>query len=415
MPAFEYVALDPSGSEKKGVLEGDNPRQIRQQLREQKLTPLEVTEGSSRGNRTKSTGTFRGGISSNDLALITRQVATLASSGTPIEEALGAVAKQSDRQKITSLMLSVRGRVMEGKPLASALGEYPKVFPEIFQATVAAGEQSGHLDSVLERLADYTEDKQSTKQVISKALYYPIGLVFIALGIVTFLLAYVVPRVVQVFDSMGQELPLLTRIMISLSEFIQSWGLAVLIVVVVLFLIWRQLLQNESVKMRVHRFMLKIPLLSRIIRGSNASQFARTLSILAASGVPVLDALGIASQVLTNRPMRQAVKNAATQVREGAGLSRSLERTGYFPPMMLHLIGSGEASGRLETMLEKAATHQERELNSILAVFLALLEPVIIMIMAAMVMLIVLAILLPIFELNELVAWLPIESLLRMA
>ena len=404
MPAFEYVALDASGNEKKGVLEGDNPRQIRQQLRDQKLTPIDVVETSSKSKRAKAVGNVRGSISNNDLALITRQVATLASSGTPVEDALGAVAKQSEKQKITSLMLSVRGRVLEGKTLASAMSEYPKVFPEIFQATVAAGEQSGHLDSVLERLADYTEDKQSTKQIISKALYYPVGLVFIAVGIVTFLLAYVVPKVVQVFDSMGQELPLLTRIMISLSEFIQSWGLVVLIVAIVLFVLWRRILQNEDVKMKVHAFMLKVPLLSKIIRGSNASQFARTLSILAASGVPVLDALGIASQVLTNRPMRHAVKQAATKVREGGGLSRSLERTGFFPPMMLHLIASGESSGRLETMLEKAATHQERELNSILAVFLALLEPVIILIMAGMVMLIVLAILLPIFELNQLVA-----------
>jgi len=366
MPAFDYVALDSSGGEKKGVLEGDNPRQIRQQLRDKKLTPIDVNESHAKSSKGKSSaGRFRGGISSNDLALITRQIATLASSGTPIEEALSAVSKQSEKQKISSLILSVRGRVLEGKTLASALGEYPKVFPEIFQATVAAGEQSGHLDSVLERLADYTEDKQSTKAIISKALYYPIGLVCIAFGIVTFLLAYVVPKVVQVFDSMGQELPFLTRAMIALSEFIQSWGVALFIAIVLIFIAW---------------------------------------SILAASGVPVLDALGIASQVLTNRPMRQAVKNAATQVREGAGLSRSLERTGYFPPMMLHLIASGEASGRLETMLEKAASHQERELNSILSIFLALLEPMIILIMAGMVMLIVLAILLPIFELNQLVA-----------
>jgi len=403
MPAFEYVALDASGNEKKGVLEGDNPRQIRQQLRELKLTPIDVTESSSKSNRAKSTGTFRGGISNNDLALITRQIATLASSGTPIEEALGAVANQTEKPKIKSLILSVRGRVLEGRTLADAMGEYPKVFPEIFLATVAAGEQSGHLESVLERLADYTEDKQSTKQIISKALYYPIGLVFIAIAIVTFLLAYVVPKVVQVFDSMGQQLPLLTRIMIALSEFIQSWGLVVLIAGIVIFVVWNRMLQNESVKMKVHAFLLKLPFIARIIRGSNASQFARTLSILAASGVPVLDALSIASQVLTNRPMRHAVKQAATKVREGGGLSRSLERTSFFPPMMLHLIASGEASGRLEQMLEKAASHQERELNGILAVFLALLEPVIILIMAGMVMAIVLAILLPIFELNQLV------------
>lgn len=404
MPAFEYVAIDTGGNEKKGVLEGDNARQVRQQLREQRLTPLDVSEGSAKASKTKTNAKFRGGISSNDLALITRQIATLASSGTPIEEALSAVSKQTEKQRIKSLILSVRGRVLEGRTLASSLSEYPKVFPEIFQATVAAGEQSGHLDSVLERLADYTEDKQSTKAIISKALYYPIGLVCIAFGIVTFLLAYVVPKVVQVFDSMGHDLPVLTRVMISLSEFIKDWGLVVFLVAVGAFILWRRLLQNEALKLRVHAFMLKIPLLAKIIRGSNASQFARTLSILAASGVPVLDALGIASMVLTNRPMRVATKKAAGEVREGSALSRALERTGYFPPMMLHLIASGEASGRLETMLEKAATHQERELNSILAVFLALLEPAIILIMAGMVMLIVLAILLPIFELNQLVA-----------
>ncbi len=404
MPAFEYVAVDSAGNEKKGVLEGDNARQVRQQLREQKLTPLDVSEGNTKASKSKTATKFRGGISSNDLALITRQIATLASSGTPIEEALSAVAKQTDKQRIKSLILSVRGRVLEGRTLASALSEYPKVFPEIFQATVAAGEQSGHLDSVLERLADYTEDKQSTKAIISKALYYPIGLVCIAFGIVTFLLAYVVPKVVQVFESMGQDLPVLTRLMITLSEFIKDWGVIVFFVMVGAFILWRRMLQNESLKLRVHRFMLRIPLLSKIIRGSNASQFARTLSILAASGVPVLDALGIASMVLTNRPMRVATKKAASEVREGSNLSRALERTSYFPPMMLHLIASGEASGRLETMLEKAATHQERELNSILAVFLALLEPAIILIMAGMVMLIVLAILLPIFELNQLVA-----------
>ncbi len=403
MPAFDYIALDSGGSEKKGVLEGDSARQIRQQLRDQKLTPIEVNESTSKSSSSNTSRSFRGGISSNELALIIRQIATLASSGTPIEEALGAVAKQAEKQKIKSLILSVRSRVLEGKPFATALSEYPKVFPEIFQATVAAGEQSGHLESVLERLADYTEDKQSTKQIISKALYYPIGLVCIAFGIVSFLLAYVVPQVVSVFDSMGQELPLLTRIMISLSDFIKQWGLIVLIGLIGLFVLWRRLLQRESLKTRVHAFMLKIPLLSKIIRGSNAAQFARTLSILAASGVPVLDALGIASQVLTNRPMRQAVKVAATNVREGGGLSASLERTRFFPPMMLHLIASGEASGRLEKMLEKAAAHQERELNSILAVFLALLEPVIILLMAGVVMTIVLAILLPIFELNELV------------
>lgn len=409
MAAFEYVALDTRGKEKKGVLEADTARLARALLRQQELTPLQVDEttvrskSNGKGGSTK-TPTFRGGIKTNDLALLTRQIATLVGAGTPLEEALGAVSKQTEKPKIQSLILSVRAKVLEGHTFASALKDYPKVFPEIYQATVSAGEQSGHLDAVLERLADYTEERQVANSTIKKALIYPIMLVAASVLIVAFLLAYVVPQVVQVFEGMDQALPPLTVGLLATSAFVREWGLLVAIVLIVAFFLFRYAMKGDAFKTRVHGFMLKIPIIKKLIRGHNTAQFARTLSILSASGVPVLEALDISAQVITNRPMRTAVDKAASQVREGSTLGSALERTGFFPPMMLHLVASGEASSKLDMMLGKAATHQERELASALSIFLGLLEPVVILIMGGVVLTIVLGILLPIFEMNQLVA-----------
>lgn len=407
MAAFEYLALDDRGREKKGVLEADTARLARQLLRQQSLTPLEIAEASQReknkSDNSSGTPSFRGGIKTNDLALLTRQIATLSAAGTPLEESLSAVSRQTEKPRIKSLLLSVRSKVLEGHSFASALKDYPKVFPEIYQATVAAGEQSGHLDAVLERLADYTEEKQAANATVKKALIYPTMLVVASILIVGFLLAYVVPQVVQVFDGMDQELPALTQGMLASSAFVRQWGLLVVIVLFIGFVIFQRAMRGEAFKTKVHGFMLKLPLFKRLIRGFNTSQFARTLSILAASGVEVLEALDIGAQVITNRPMRKAVNTAAAQVREGLPLSSALERTGYFPPMLLHLIASGEQSGQLDSMLEKAATHQERELNSLMAIFLGLFEPVIILVMGGIVLTIVLGILLPIFEMNQLV------------
>lgn len=407
MAAFDYLALDSFGKEKKGVLEADTARSARQQLRGLSLTPLEIVEANQKTSSTDKTSgkknQFRGGIKVSELAMLTRQISTLTGSGTPLEEALAAVSKHSEKQKIKSLLLSVRAKVLEGHSLAGSLRDFPRVFPEIYVATVEAGEQSGHLDNVLDRLADYFEDRQLANSTINKALIYPGMLVVASIGIVGFLLGYVVPQVVQVFDNMNQQLPTLTRAMLSASAFVREWGLIILAVSIVGVFLFKRAMQKEPFKYRVHQFLLKIPLISRLIRGFNAAQFARTLSILAASGVPVLEALSIASQVITNRPMRAAVDTAASQVREGSTLGSSLERTGYFPPMLLHLIASGEASGELDSMLEKAATHQERELDSLMSIFLGLFEPVIILIMGGVVLTIVLAILLPIFEMNQLV------------
>jgi general secretion pathway protein F len=410
MAAFEYLALDARGKEKKGYLEAETARLARQQLRQQSLTPLEVNEtnagGKSRGKTKDSSNSraFRGGLKTAELALITRQIATLSAAGTPLEEALSAVSRQTERPRVKALMLSVRAKVLEGHSLASALSDYPKVFPEIYQATVAAGEQSGHLDAVLERLADYTEERQASQATIKKALIYPTMLVVASVLIVSFLLAYVVPQVVQVFDGMNQELPTLTRVMLASSDFVREWGLVIAGVVFVSVVLFRRAMRGEAFKTRIHGFLLKIPLIRKLIRGHNTAQFANTLAILASSGVPVLEALEISSAVITSRPMRAAVKTAASQVREGATLGASLEKTGYFPPMLLHLIASGEQSGQLDRMLEKAAVHQERELNSAMSLFLGLFEPVVILIMGGVVLTIVLGILLPIFEMNQLVS-----------
>ena len=414
MAAFEYLALDLRGKEKKGVLEADTARLARQLLRQQSLTPLEVAETSGRdrsksgrkAGKDKATGsvpTFRGGIKTNDLALLTRQIATLIGAGTTLEESLSAVSSQTEKPRIKSLLLSVRAKVMEGHTFATALSDYPKVFPEIFQHTVNAGEQSGHLDGVLERLADYTEERQASNATVKKALIYPTVLVVASILIVSFLLAYVVPQVVQVFEGMNQELPALTRAMLASSAFVREWGLLIAGVVTVIIIVFNRAMRGEGFKTRVHSLLLKLPLFKRLIRGFNTAQFARTLSILAASGVPVLEALDIGAKVITNRPMRKAVDTASAQVREGSTLSDALTRTGYFPPMLLHLIASGESSGQLDSMLEKAATHQERELNSLMSIFLGLFEPVVILIMGGVVLTIVLGILLPIFEMNQLV------------
>ena len=404
MGAFDYVALDVKGRQQKGVLEGDNPRQIRQRLREKKLTPLNVTEVARKETKAEA-GSFsvRRGISAADLALITRQLATLVQSGLPVEEALYAVSQQTERARVASLILAVRARVLEGHALGAAFSDFPRVFPELYHATVTAGEQSGHLDTVLARLADYTEARQETGTKISVALFYPCILVFLALAIVTGLMAYIVPQIVGVFENTNAELPVLTKMLIALSDFVRNWGLAVVAAIAVGVFLFRRGLRNDNFREQVHHFLLRLPFISRLVRGFNTARFARTLSILAGSGVPVLEALKISSAVVTNLPMRVAILKATTQVREGSSIKRALEQSGLFPPMVIHLIASGEASGNLDDMLERAAGQQEREMDTNLSVFLGLFEPLIILFMGLVVLVIVLAILLPIFAQSQLI------------
>ncbi|MGD8559831.1 MAG: type II secretion system inner membrane protein GspF [Gammaproteobacteria bacterium] len=402
MGAFEYTALDIRGREKKGVLEGDAARQIRQQLREQGLTPLSVEEVKQREARSNKTF-FKRKISATDLSLITRQWATLVRSGMPVEESLRTVAQQSEKSRLKSMVVAVRSRVMEGHSLASALSDFPHIFSELYRATIEAGEQSGHLDVVLERLADYTETKQQISQKMSQALIYPVLLTVVAILVVVGLLTYVVPKIVQVFDSIGQELPILTKGLIATSEFLAANGVYLLFGILAILVIFSYLLRIENFRKSFHRFLLTLPLVGRLVKGLNAARFARTLSIVAASGVPILDGLRISSQVISNLPMREAVLTAANKVREGSAISKALDASKYFPPMTIHLIASGEASGNIEKMLERAADSQEREMEALIAGLLAIFEPVLILTMGGVVLVIVLAILLPIFDMNQLV------------
>ena len=404
MGAFEYTVLDPSGREKKGVMEGDAPRQVRQQLREKGLVPLEVQEVAQRETRSrKQFSLFRRGISATDLALITRQLATLVRAALPLEECLRAVSQQTDRPRLKSMLIAVRSRVMEGHTLAAGLSDFKHVFPELYRTTVEAGEASGHLERVLERLADYTENRQQMRQKIQLAVFYPAMLTVVAILVVGGLMTYVVPQVVQVFDNIGQNLPPLTRGMIAVSDFLRNYGLLILLSLVAAGIVFSWLLKNEDNRRRFHRMQLSVPLVGRLVRGMNTGRFARTFSILTASGVAVLEALRISAQVVSNLPMRDAVDEAAARVREGASIAGALEKSGYFPPMTVHLIASGESSGKLEEMLERAAINQEREIETMIAALLGLFEPMLILVMGGVVLVIVLAILLPIFDLNQLV------------
>ncbi|MEH6564817.1 MAG: type II secretion system inner membrane protein GspF [Halopseudomonas sp.] len=402
MPAFEYVALDNTGRTRKGVEEGDSPRQVRGRLRDQGLTPMSVNQVAESSSRLRMPS-MQKRIKPLELSLATRQMATLARAGLPIEEVLGTVARQSESPRVKSALSAVRTRVMEGLPLAHALSEFPSVFPAIYRTTIAAGEQAGRLDVVLERLADNVEAQNAMRQKIQLAMFYPAILTCVALLVTVALLTYVVPEVVQVFDGMNKELPLLTRSLIAVSDTLREWGLLMLAVLVALGFGAKALLKKDRYRRRWHELLLKLPLLGRLNRGLNTARFARTLNILAGSGVPLLDALNMSASVISNLPMREAVTEAAQRVREGAGVGYSLERSGYFPAMTLSLIKSGESSGTLDQMLERAAETQERELEARIAMVMGVFEPLLILAMGGVVLLIVLAILLPIFELNQLV------------
>lgn len=404
MAAFEYKALDAAGKQHKGVLEADTPRQIRQQLRDKGWSPLSVVEVQQREAKQRQSFSFlRRGINPADQALITRQLATLVRSGTPIDEALQAVSRQTEKARLSNMMLAVRSKVKEGHPLAIAMADFPHAFDDLYRATVDAGEQSGHLDAVLERLADYTESRHALRQKFQLALIYPILIALVAVVVVVGLVAYVVPKVVEVFEGMGQELPLLTRGLISFSEFLQQNGILLLGVIVVSAGVLAWVLRHEGPKRQYHKLLLRLPMIARIVRGMNTARFARTFSILAGSGVPILEAMRISAEVVTNLPMRSAVEDAARRVREGAAINKALDNSGYFPPMTVHLIASGEASGNLDEMLERSASAQEREMETLLGLLMGIFEPFMILFMGATVLIIVLAILLPIFNLNQLV------------
>jgi len=404
MGAFEYLALDKSGKNFKGLLEGDTAKHVRQILRDRNMYPIKVTEVARKESGRQRNFILKRRLSSGELALVTRQLATLSKVGLPLEEALLVVSQQNEDPRIQSILLGVRSRVMEGHTLATGLSDFPHAFPELYRTTIAAGEQSGHLDAVLERLANFTESRQILQQQIKNALIYPIVLVITAVAIISFMLAYVVPKVVYIFENYDQQLPLLTRIMMTSSGFIRDYWFALIVFVVAFIFIIRYVLKQEGPKRSYHLLLLRLPIISKLTRGINTARFTQTLSILSGSGVPILESLRIASQVVVNVPMRAAVEEATLRVREGEMISKSLATSKLFPPMTTNLISSGEASGRLEEMLAHAANNQEREVDDLITTLLGIMQPLLVIFMAAIVLLIVLAILLPIFEINSLIS-----------
>lgn len=409
MPAFRYRALNPAGKLEKGVLEADSERQVRVQLRSQGLRPVEVqaagrsaaaTSGETQSLLQRLLPTR---VSTAELSLLTRQLATLVQSNMPLADCLQAAAQQTRRARSKAMLLQVRSRVSEGHTLANALGEYPLVFGEMYRAMVSAGEHAGFLGAVLEQLADYTERRQHSSQALRMAMIYPIILLCVALAVIISLMVFVVPELVGIFSQNSLELPALTVALIATSDFFRLYTVWLLIAGVVLFVLSKRLLRNPQRRRSWHGFLLRLPGLSGLIIAVDTARFASTLSILMASGVPLLEALRIAGQVLVNLLLREESQQVALQVQEGSTLSRALSSAQHFPPMMVHMVASGESSGALEEMLERSATNQERELEMTLGTTMSLFEPLMVVVMGAIVLLIVLAILLPIFGLNTMV------------
>jgi len=405
MAAFEYQALDRKGKSRKGVLEADSARQIRQQLRDKGWMPLEVKATTEKQARKGGFSIFASGpsLSVQDLALITRQLATLIAAGLPIDEALKAVSEQSEKQKVKSMVLSIRSKVLEGHTLADALKEFPRAFPHLYRATVSAGEHAGHLDGVLNKLADYTEAQQEAATNIKLAAMYPIILTIVAGAIVVGLLTFVVPDIVEVFVRNGQELPWLTQLMLDISNGIKSYGLLMLIIGIVAVVGFIYALQKENFRFKYHQFLLTAPGISGFVKSANTARYISTLAILTSSGVPLVDAMRIASQVVENLPIQQAVKDATVQVSEGGSLSKALAETKYFSPMMIHMIASGESSGELDDMLERTSSQQQAALEATVNALVKMFEPIMLLTMGAIVATIVAAILMPILELQNMV------------
>ncbi len=405
MAAFQYVALNNTGVKQKGIIEAESAKHARQLLRDKGWTPLEVSATHEKNAKTSAAQqniSRRQRVNTKELALMTRQLATLLAAGLPVEEVLAAVAEQTEKPRTKGLILSVRSKVLEGHALASALRDFPGAFSNLYCATVSAGEKSGHLDVVLQRLADYTEQQFEMRQKIMHALIYPTIMIFVAIGIVGFLLEFVVPKMVSVYSNIGQALPAMTSVLISVSNGIKSYGLyVVLLIIVLLYLLRWQMKKNIAFREKAHQLMLRIPVIGNAIKVANTARFSRTFAILSSAGVSVLEAMTISSNLITNLPIRYAVDEAVNRVREGANINLALKQTTYFPPMSIHLIASGESSGQLENMLERAANNQDNDISLLIETSLALFEPAIILLMGAIVLFIVLAVLLPIFQLDQ--------------
>lgn len=407
MPVFDYKAINKQGKEQSGSLEADSAKSARNKLKEQQLIPLEVTEVQDRSIKKTDKSwrnLSRNKLSIAELSLVTRQMATLLASGLPVDETLQAVSEQTDNDKVTRIIKGVRSKVLEGHSLSASMGEFKEAFSDLYCATISAGEHSGYLHMVLQNLADYTEKQHQFNKKLQQAAVFPALMITVSLIIVSFLLVYIVPKMAEVFQDSGQPLPFLTVALLNISNFLQSHGILLISGIVIAIFCIKKLLQNRTNKYKFHLFLLRMPMISKIIKVSNTARYARTFGILSKAGVPVLESMDTANYVVTNLPMQKALNEARQKVKEGVNISRALKESKYFPPMSIHLIASGESSGKLETMLDKAATYQEQEIESLIATFLSLFEPVMIILLGLIVLVIVLAILLPIFQMNQFIA-----------
>ncbi|MFN0298055.1 type II secretion system inner membrane protein GspF [Acinetobacter albensis] len=401
MPAYQFTAIDASGKQQKGVLEGDSARQIRQQLRDKELIPVTVDPVEQKDKHRSQTW-FQKKVTAYDLALFTRQLSVLVAASIPLEEALRAVGKQNEKAHVQNLLMSVRSKVMEGHSLAHALQQSERL-PDLYIATIAAGERSGHLDLILDQLADYTENRFTMQKKVQGAMIYPIILMLMSFAIVMGLMTYVVPDIVKTFDQNKDALPWITVALMKASDFIRVAWPFLLVVSVVGSIVLLRFLRTSAGHYAFDRLTLKLPLFGKLSRGINAARFASTLSILTKSGVPLVDALKIGAAVSNNWVIRDSVNLAAEKVTEGGNLATQLERSGYFPPMMVQMIKSGETSGELDRMLERASTMQDREVTTLISTLLALLEPIMLVVMASIVLVIVIAVMLPIVNMNNMI------------
>jgi len=405
MPAFRYEAVDAGGITRKGVLNADSPRAARSDLRLQGLTPLNVEAIAAQVDErgvARSRG-FGERLSQVELALFTRQLASLLEAGLPLEQAFTALLEQAERAYMRDLIASIRSEVMGGAPFSAALSRHPRDFAEIYRALVASGEQIGQLARVLARLADYIERRNALVQRVRLAFTYPAIVTVVAFAIVIFLLTYVVPQIVSVFANTKQKLPVLTTMMLAVSDFTRAYGIYVALIVIALWVAWRRALRNPALKLRWHAWLLDAPVYGRFERSLNTARFASTLAITTGSGVPILRALDTSRDTLSNVAMKSLVEDATASVREGASLARALSAQKYFPPMLVHMIRAGEITGELPAMLERAADSQQADLERRALTIAGLLEPVLILAMGLVVLLIVLAVLMPIIEINQLV------------
>lgn len=398
MSAYQYYALKKNGNSCSGVVEADSERHARQLVREKGLLPTEVLLLKNIDSKKR-----KDKLKSQELTLITRQLATLLTAGIPIDESLKGVAEQSENENSKKLITAVRAKVMEGYTLAQAMGEYPLAFPELYRATLAAGEKSGRLDLILEKLADYTEQQQQTKQKIQQALIYPSLMMVISISIISFLLAFVVPKIIEVFTSGGQTLPTMTVILISISSFIKNYGLYIFLLIIISLISFIKCLKNLNFRRKWHKIILRLPLISFLIISINTARYIHTFAILFAAGVNVLETMRVSASLINNNIMQEAFNTATIQVKEGTNINIALKKTNFLRPMAIHLIASGEKSGKLPIMMERAATQLDYEVKRIIDTGLTLLEPLIILFMGFVVLFIVLSTLLPIFSMEQLV------------